>query len=220
MALFSIQSNLLKNMRDVLIRHLKENPSSPFEKETILVHSNGMRQWLSQGIAQDLGICANIEFPLPTKFIFQTYQKILADDFKTWAENNPFEAPFDQELLSWQIFNILNSEQIKEKVFSPLLNYFKNDEKDIKKRLLSKTLAGLFENYQSYRADWLEQWQKGKFVLDNGKQLKEKDLWQGHLWQHLNSEPSRVALFKKYKEKLEKNSAFTVEKRGFLCWTI
>ena len=216
MALFSIQSNLLKNMRDVLIRHLKENPSSPFEKETILVHSNGMRQWLSQGIAQDLGICANIEFPLPTKFIFQTYQKILADDFKTWAENNPFEAPFDQELLSWQIFNILNSEQIKEKVFSPLLNYFKNDEKDIKKRLLSKTLAGLFENYQSYRADWLEQWQKGKFVLDNGKQLKEKDLWQGHLWQHLNSEPSRVALFKKYKEKLEKNSAFTVEKRLFI----
>ena len=216
MALFSIQSNLLKNLRDHLIRHLKENPPLPFEKESILVHSNGMRQWLSQGIAQDLGICANVEFPLPTKFIFQTYQKLLADDFKSWAENNPFEAPFDQELLSWQIFNILNSDKIKSPIFSPLLDYLENDEKESKKRLLAKTLAGLFENYQSYRADWLEEWQNGRFVLDHGKKLADKDLWQGQLWQYLNSEPSRVALFKKYKEKIQKNSTFTAEKRLFI----
>lgn len=216
MALYSIQSNFLKNLRDILIQHLKNQPAQPFEKEYILVHSNGMHQWLTQGIAQDLGICANIEFPLPTKFIFQTYKKLLSDDFKTWAENNPFEAPFDQELLSWQIFNILNGEKIQNKIFSPLLNYVHNDENQVKKRVLSKTLASLFENYQSYRADWLENWQKNKFVLDNAKPLPEKDLWQAHLWQYLNSEPSRVALFKKYKEKIENNSALTMEKRLFI----
>ncbi len=205
--IYCIQSNSLKNLRRVLIDSiLKENPLPPFEQEHILVHSNGMAQWLTNGIAESMGICANIQFTLPTKFIFETYDVLLRNDFKKESEN-PFETRFGQDILAWQIFYILNKEHRKQPVFSLIQNYLKEDHHQIKQRLLSQTLARVYEQYQTYRADWLDSWQKGKLLLNN-----ENEKWQAALWELLNTDPSRSALFKKYLEKIEKIKNLTVEK--------
>ena len=75
--LYSYQSNQLETLRQLLIEDvLQKEPLLPFEKETILIHSNGMAQWLSTGIAEKTGICANIQCELPTKFIFDTYHSL------------------------------------------------------------------------------------------------------------------------------------------------
>lgn len=208
--LYSYQSNQLETLRQLLIEDvLQKEPLLPFEKETILIHSNGMAQWLTTGIAEKTGICANIQFELPTKFIFDTYHSLLNEDFQNKIEN-PFEERFDKDILAWQIYYVLNDKNIKNDIFKNLKNYLKNDSNHLKKRMLSKKLAQVFDIYQTYRADWLENWKNEKCILNN-----ENEEWQACLWQLLNTEPSRATLFKKYIEKIEnfkKNPALTVEK--------
>ena len=59
-----VQSNDLNSLATRLCEDIR-SPIDGFEPETILVQSLGVGQWLRQGIAERLGIAANLNLTLP-----------------------------------------------------------------------------------------------------------------------------------------------------------
>ena len=78
---------------------------------------------------------------------------------------------------------------INQPHFEPLQRFLTHDT-DLRKRYqLAERLADLFDQYQVYRADWLEDWAEGRHQLRNGrgeaKPLAPANCWQAELWRAL-----------------------------------
>ena len=178
-------------MRDLLISWMKRYPLPPLENEVILVQSNGIAQWLKLALAADpsadgttggCGIAAALEFSLPSRFLWQVYRAVLG------KAHVPEVSPFDKSRLIWRLMRLL-PELLHQPAFAPL-HRFLQDDADLRKRFqLSERLADLLDQYQVYRADWLQAWENGRDVLpthqDENLPLKEDDLWQPALWRAL-----------------------------------
>ncbi len=172
-----IQSNRLEMLQTELEQFLNANPlSSPFKKEQIIVQSPGMSQWIKIGIAQRLGIVAQIEFPLPSSFIWRLYQGLLDDV--------PAESAFNKNNMAWKIFDIL-PKYLDEPIFSTLQSYINAEQTKSDKKLfmLCEKIADVYDQYLMYRPQWLETWQGGDDLLPD---VDVKDmLWQPELWRRL-----------------------------------
>ena len=75
-----VQSNDLNSLATRLCEDIR-SPIDGFEPETILVQSLGVGQWLKRGIAERLGIAANLNIKLPAHFLWDLYQSQTADNF-------------------------------------------------------------------------------------------------------------------------------------------
>lgn len=189
--LILIHGNHPESLRDLLISWMKRYPLPPLENEVILVQSNGIAQWLKLALAADpsadgttggCGIAAALEFSLPSRFLWQIYRAILG------KAHVPEVSPFDKSRLIWRLMRLL-PELLDQPAYA-LLNRFLQDDADLRKRFqLSERLADLLDQYQVYRADWLQTWENGRDVLptrrDENSPLKEDDLWQPDLWRVL-----------------------------------
>ncbi len=65
-------SNDLERLAKQLAELLRDHRAAdPFERQTVVVPSLGMRHWLTRWLANSEGICANIDFIFPADFIEQ-----------------------------------------------------------------------------------------------------------------------------------------------------
>ncbi|SFD13454.1 exodeoxyribonuclease V subunit gamma [Pseudoalteromonas denitrificans] len=181
-----IQSNRLEALQLQLNLLLKQKPlSSPFAQEAILVQSPGMSQWIKIGLAQQLGIVAQVDFPLPSSFIWRLYQKLLPDV--------PAESAFNKNNMAWKLFDILPG-FLNEPLFSSLQSYLINEtltenksaELTIEQQklfMLCEKIADVYDQYLMYRPSWLVTWQEGE---DNLPDVDTSHLlWQPELWRRL-----------------------------------
>lgn len=185
----AIHGNRLEDLRQSLITILRTAPLAPFDEDVVLVQSNGIAQWLKQSIATDpsrdpsvggLGIAADLDFKLPSEFIWSVYRAVLGED-----EVPPLSA-FDKRPLSWRLFTLLPQLVESDDSYAPLRRFMEGDQPQIRCFQLAEKLADLFDQYQVYRADWLTQWEQGEnSIVDNRgqyKALKNEELWQPKLW--------------------------------------
>ncbi|WP_299268088.1 exodeoxyribonuclease V subunit gamma [uncultured Psychrosphaera sp.] len=116
------QSNRLEALVTLLATQIQfpasDNALAP---ETILVHSPGMSQWLKLQIAEQNGIAANIDFPLPSSFIWRLYQHLLPDV--------PAQSPFNKDRMTWKLYQLLPQHLDKPEFKS--INDYLNTEKPI-----------------------------------------------------------------------------------------
>ncbi|QEP41772.1 exodeoxyribonuclease V subunit gamma [Ectothiorhodospiraceae bacterium BW-2] len=183
-----IYSNDTEQLRRVVIQWLTQQPVSPLGLETILVQSNGIAQWLKMALASrdegGPGVAAGIEIELPNQFIWQLYRAILGDVV-------PKHLPYDKNNLSWRILHLLPQLQ-QEAIFEPVRRYLADDEQGLKSYYLALRLADLFDQYQVYRADWLNSWSQGEDTLPDGKganpPVPSAQLWQPALWRALRQD--------------------------------
>ena len=180
-----------ETMRDLLVSWMKRYPLPPLENEVILVQSNGIAQWLKLALASDpsadgngggCGIAAGLEFSLPSRFLWQVYRAVLGRD------QVPEVSPFDKSRLIWRLMRLLPA-LLHQPVYAPLGRFLQNDD-DLRKRFqLSERLADLLDQYQVYRADWLQAWEDGQDILTTRRgekaPLREEDRWQPALWRAL-----------------------------------
>jgi exodeoxyribonuclease V gamma subunit len=180
-----------ETMRDLLVSWMKRYPLPPLENEVILVQSNGIAQWLKLALAADpsadghgggCGIAAGLEFSLPSRFLWQVYRAVLGRD------RVPEVSPFDKSRLIWRLMRLL-PELLHQPVYAPLGRFLQNDD-DLRKRFqLSERLADLLDQYQVYRADWLQAWEDGRDILTTRRgenpPLRAEDCWQPALWRAL-----------------------------------
>ncbi|MBK5538874.1 exodeoxyribonuclease V subunit gamma [Pseudomonas sp. TH05] len=185
-----VQSNSLDELRSLVISVMRRYPLAPLENEIALVQSNGIAQWLKLALAEDpqdddlggCGIAAAIDVQLPGSFMWQLYRMVLGRD------EIPPKSLLDKAPLTWRLMRLL-PELIDQPHFEPLQRFLTHDT-DLRKRYqLAERLADLFDQYQVYRADWLEDWAAGRHQLRNGrgeaKPLTPANCWQAELWRAL-----------------------------------
>lgn len=193
-----IHGNRLEDLRGVAVEWMKRHPLAPLENEVILVQSNGIGQWLKLALAADVrddgtggsGIAAALDMTLPARFLWQAYRAVL-----THVEHDPdavpATSPFDKSRLLWRLLRLL-PELMKHEEFSPLRQFLDGDGDLRKHHQLAERLADLFDQYQVYRADWLDAWGRGEDVLisarGEARPLDDSQRWQPSLWRALRED--------------------------------
>lgn len=184
-----LQGNRAESLRRLLLDWLRAYPLAPLENEVFVVQSNGIAQWLKHALAADrgrvhepgCGIAAATEMLLPARLQWRAYRAVLGD--------LPELSLFDKQPLLWRLMQVLPA--LDEPVFAPLTSFLSED-RDMRKRYqLAEKLADLYDQYQVYRADWLQAWASGRDILISagGKQqaLQPDQRWQAALWRKLDN---------------------------------
>lgn len=185
-----IHSNHLEDLRRVAVRWVRSHPLEPLENELLLVQSNGMAQWLKLAMAADegCGISAAVDFQLPARFLWQAYRTVLGE------AQTPYASAYDKERLTWRLLKLLPG-LLEAECFGPLKQFLADDD-DLRKRYqLTGYLADLYDQYQVYRADWLEDWAMGRDRLRRAagaaEPLPEGQAWQAELWRRIRADVPR-----------------------------
>ncbi len=156
LALHSHRSEVLA---ETLSGWLVRQPLAPLEQEVVLVQSNGMAEWIKMALAQQGGVCAATKVELPSRFLWRTYRQVLG------VQNVPPDSPLDKLPMTWRLMALLPS-CVGQEVFKPVAGFLQGDEPDRLLQLASR-LADLFDQYQIYRPDWLEDWALGAMCCAN-----------------------------------------------------
>ena len=232
--LIALHGNRTETLAETVFSWLRAHPLAPLEPEVVLVQSNGMAEWFKMEMAQALGVCAAARVELPARFLWRSYRQVLG------AAAVPRQSPLDKTALIWRLMRVL-PQCAAQDGFAPIAGFlspgrpktknapsggsephevgerggfvFRRDEAQ---RLLqlSERLADLFDQYQIYRADWLDDWAVGRDLLSApGKPpqpVPEEQLWQPRLWRCVLAElaeseraSTRPALHRRVLEALE-----------------
>lgn len=190
LALHSHRSEVLA---ETLSAWLTRQPLAPLEQEVVLVQSNGMAEWIKMALAgQASGVCAATRVELPSRFLWRTYRQVLG------AAQVPPDSPLDKLPMTWRLMALLPS-CAGEAVFQPVAGFLRGTQAEPEPdRLLqlASRLADLFDQYQIYRPDWLEDWAAGRNVCrkrpgqpvlpgDPTGPLPDDQLWQAELWRRV-----------------------------------
>lgn len=150
-------SNQIDVLKSLLVQLIKLDPlQNPFEKEQILVQSPGMSQWLKMALAQEFGIAANIDFPLPATFIWDRFVQVLDDV--------PKRSAFNKEAMTWKIMHLL-PKHLDDPDFAPLAQYLSDDSDASKRYQLAEKIADIYDGYLVYRPEWIATWEQDKVLL-------------------------------------------------------
>ena len=188
-------SNKMEVLLDILSKKYSKYSTSIFSKEIIVIQTKGMAKWVSLEFALKLGIAANIEFLFPNNFI-----QLVSEYVNPQINKKAIKEKWN---LVFKIYNILkNKEVLNEKDFLPLKNYLKDDTDNAKTLQLSFQIADTFDQYQIYRPQMIESWDKGVFNFRN----KDLNKWQPLLWQKIfnNNELHRTSVFNELIENVNK----------------
>ena len=161
--LMVIHSNHPEALRDLVVAWMRRYPLAPLESETILVQSNGIAQWLKLSLAQPVaqggcGVTAAVDVQLPAQFLWRAYRAVLG------KHQVPEISPLDKQPLTWRLMHLL-PQLLQQDTFAALRRFLQDDGDQRKRYQLAERIADLFDQYQVYRADWLEDWAQGRDVL-------------------------------------------------------
>ena len=191
--LMVIQGNRLESLKEVLVEWVKRYPLAPLETDKFLVQSNGIAQWLQQALAQDeqdggCGIATAIDVSLPGRFVWEAYRAAF------WELDT--QSPFDLKPMTWRLFRLLKDLASHNAAgdYDALLHFMATGKDPEHRRyLLAERIAKLFDQYQVYRADWLQAWQDDLDVMPSrderantqSKPVPPEQHWQPMLWRYL-----------------------------------
>lgn len=154
-------SNQLEKLLVALTTAGAETEHDPFVPETVVVQNSGMARWVSQQIAEQQGISANLQFKTPGAFIWEVV--------RYWFADLPKSPPHNKTRLAWQIYALMPDLLLRDE-FKALHNYLA-DETGQQSFQLAQQIAALFDQYLIYRPDFILNWEAG-----------HDDHWQAQLW--------------------------------------
>ena len=186
-----LHGNRLEDLRDLLTAWLARAPLQPLENEVMLVQSNGIAQWLKLALARapadgGLGISAAIDVQLPGRFLWTAYRTVLGRNAVAPT------SPFDKSRLAWRLLRLI-PQHLDDHGFAPLRDFLHagGGSTDLLRHYqLAMQIADLFDQYQVYRADWLDDWEAGHDVLRDDLRgsttpINANQHWQPRLWRLL-----------------------------------
>ncbi len=163
MSIFLKVSNSLKSLSAQLAMELKRHPSV-FEPVYIVTQTGGMNNWLRLQLAEHLGIAANIQFLKPNDAIHKIYK----------ALGGEYQQSISSDDLSWLLYMALEEHSFVEN-YKLISDYYTvQGYQDSRKRMaLAEKMADLFDQYQIYRPEMINEWNEGK-----GDENWQKTLWR------------------------------------------
>lgn len=183
--LYLYPSNKLEHLSALLHSVMKLNAHHPLQKRVLLVQHTGMQHWLSMALARAGGVSMQLDFPLPTRFIWETCRAILGDELV------PQQSPYKREVMVWRILEIITSAQFHQSPYADQLRQFwLNQESNLEylqQFRFAQQLADLFEQYLVFRPDWLIAWDEDADIRivaeDEFSQISCQ--WQKWFWRRL-----------------------------------
>ncbi|MBT0587347.1 exodeoxyribonuclease V subunit gamma [Alteromonas oceanisediminis] len=195
-------SNKLEHLVSLLAsvrEHVKgADAQSPLRSDIILVESLGMQHWLNMTLARQHGIAMNIQYPMPTRFMWNVARAVLGD------QRVPKQSPYKREVLCWRIYallttpNLLTEQKIPavadyfsrvatpvSKLDTPYLRRQGAAQSAVKQLQFSRALADVYEQYMLYRPDWLAAWEAGHSVAPSEGLSASDEQWQAAIWRLL-----------------------------------
>jgi exodeoxyribonuclease V gamma subunit len=170
--LYLYHSNALDQLRDVLVEMIRRAPlADPFACDQILVQSPGMAQWLKLELAEQIGICANVDFPLPASFLWRIFSEAL--------EDVPERSAYSKDTMTWSLMRLL-PKHIHDPEFELLQHFLAVDDDPLRLYHLCAKVADLFDQYLVYRPDWIADWEAGGHTA-----VVEDHTWQPILWREI-----------------------------------
>ena len=101
------QSNRLEDIAQMLAHIQQIAPlESPFAAEEIVVQSQGMRRYISQYLAREMGIAANLHFSLPAGLAWRLMREAMPDI--------PALSPFSSEVMRWRLLALFQSAEFAQ----------------------------------------------------------------------------------------------------------
>lgn len=175
-------SNRLEDLVQLLRAVLAQRRGNILTPDTILVESKGMQHWLNLQLATMQGVSMNLQFQMPSSFIWDLARKLLG------ADHVPVQSPYRREVLSWRIDALMaHPDFLDSETCAEVSRYWSGNTEHpdhLKRFQLATRLADLFEQYMLFRPDWLNNWEHGKTVLENSA----TEPWQAWLWRCLVEE--------------------------------
>src|SRR5947209_5471348 len=179
MPLHLTSSNCFERLLDALLSGMASRGSSPFDPDRIIVPSMGVRRRIELAAADHFGICANVQFRFLAQWLWEQMAKVVPGIDEA--------SPFAPARLSWRIFRILGDDRFTGK-HGPLRHYLTGAD-DLMRYELAQRVATLFDQYITYRPDWLDAWSDHRRIAHftaNG--AFEHEPWQAALWRMLIEE--------------------------------
>ncbi|MEP7144102.1 MAG: exodeoxyribonuclease V subunit gamma, partial [Ferruginibacter sp.] len=156
-------SNSLKDLAEQLAMALKEQGGHVFQKQWLVTQTDGMNNWLTIQLAAKMGINANCRFLKPNDIVNQLYYWLGGESKKVLGADH----------LQWLIYNILDDLEFAQ-LFKTIRSYYQGD--DVKRIALAGKVADLFDQYQVYRPEMVDEWNSAS----GGK--APNDDWQKYIW--------------------------------------
>ncbi len=173
-------SNRFERLADRLLARLDAGRGDPFEAETVIVPSAAVQRALALAIAREHGVCANVEFGYLAQWLWRQMRRVLPDIAET--------SPLAPDVLAWRIHALLGDTAFV--VAQPRLHHYLADADELMRYELARRIAGLLDQYLTYRPAWLADWQAGRRVLPAGH---ADEAWQAALWQRLAADMGLAA---------------------------
>lgn len=157
-------SNSLFKLVEQLANNLQKPLPTVFHPHFIVTQTLGMNNWLKIQLAEKLGITANCQFLKPNDIINQVY----------FLLDGPQERILSVDNLQWLIFGLLDDQTFKARF--PFISQYYSQGEDTKRMALAEKVADLFDQYQIYRPEMINEW--------NGMQIPDlsDNNWQKYLW--------------------------------------
>ncbi len=173
MTLHVSSSNRFESLLDSLLDNMSGPGASPFAADSIIVPSMAVRRRIELTVADRSGICANVEFEYLAHWLWKRIAEVLPEVDES--------SPFAPARLSWRLFRILG-EPAFTRGFPPLARYLA-DADELMRYELALRIATLFDQYITYRPDWLQAWSADRLVKPHGTEAAfGHEAWQAALW--------------------------------------
>jgi len=143
----------------------------PFAYSELIVPSSALRRWLTLSIARERGICANVRFGFLAQWL---WQRVAAAD-----PSVPAQSPLASPVLAWRVHAVFADAAWVQA--HPRLAHYLAQADAVMRYELAAAVAALFEQYTTYRPQWLQAWGRGDAAL----QSHPDEAWQAALWRRL-----------------------------------
>lgn len=172
-------SNRFEVLTDRLLARLDEGTGDAFAVDQVVVPSAAVRRALTLAIARAHGVCANVAFSYLAPWLWQQMGALLPGV-------SP-RSPFEPAVLAWRLHSALGDAGFVSG--HPRLAAYLSGADEVMRFDLAGRVAGLLDQYLSYRPDWLEAWRAGRPVDLGARSASERDdeRWQAALWRRLTA---------------------------------
>lgn len=162
----------LNRLAELLDARLAHDPHAhPLALDTVIVPNRGIARWLQLQLAASNGIAANIDMPLPARFIWDLVPACLADDPETLNAR-----AFGRESMSWHLYAVLPE---VAKTVPEVAAYLAGKPAAVQRLQLGRQLGDVFDQYLIYRPTMLAEWEAGR------GESGSPDRWQAAVWRAL-----------------------------------
>lgn len=182
-------SNSIEKLATQLSQNLQQEACDVFQQQHIITQTEGMNKWLTEQIAQQLGISAHVAFHSPNDIIALLHE---------WLSEKPGPV-ITSDKIRWKLWKELSEPAFKQR-FPEVAAYYQNHP--IRQIALADQMADLFDQYQIYRHGLINNWNESTQSPANFQWYLWKRLQQGYQGR-VSDKPSVV---KRLKEALN-NSA-------------